>query len=77
MTPANSSPSPAAGPREWLPFTVRLYFYAGADSIRMVHTIIFDGDDQKDFIRGLGVVFDVAISPVVVETLSSCRLCRW
>jgi len=45
--------------REWLPFTVRLYFYAGQESIRMVHTIIYDGDQEKDFIRGLGVVFAV------------------
>jgi len=45
--------------REWLPFVVRLYFYAGQDSIRMVHTIVYDGDQQKDFIRGLGVVFTV------------------
>ena len=45
--------------REWLPFVVRLYFYAGQESIRMVHTIIYDGDQQKDFIRGLGVVFTV------------------
>jgi hypothetical protein len=45
--------------REWLPFIVRLYFYAGQESIRMVHTIIYDGDQQKDFIRGLGVVFTV------------------
>jgi hypothetical protein len=44
-----------AGPREWLPFVVRLYFHAGQDSVRMVHTIIYDGDDQRDFIRGLGV----------------------
>jgi YetA-like protein len=45
--------------REWLPFVVRLYFYAGQDSIRMVHTIIYDGDQKKDFIRGLGIVFSV------------------
>jgi hypothetical protein len=45
--------------REWLPFTVRLYFYNGADSIRMVHSFVFDGDDQKDFIRALGVAFTV------------------
>ena len=45
--------------REWLPFTVRLYFYAGLDQVRMVHTIVFDGDDQKDFIRSLGVAFTV------------------
>ena len=47
------------GDREWLPFIVRLYFYAGSDSVRMVHTFIFDGDQEKDFIRGLGVRFDV------------------
>jgi len=49
----------AAGSREWLPFTVRLYFYAGLEQVRLVHTIVFDGDDQKDFIRGLGLVFTV------------------
>ena len=47
------------GAREWLPFTVRLYFYAGMVQVRLVHTIVFDGDDQKDFIRGLGVAFSV------------------
>lgn len=47
------------GGRRWLPFSVRLYFYAGADSFRMVHTITFDGDQEKDFIRGLGVRFSV------------------
>lgn len=47
------------GSRSWLPFSVRLYFYAGADSFRMVHTITYDGDAEKDFIRGLGVRFSV------------------
>jgi hypothetical protein len=47
------------GSREWLPFIVRLYFYAGQETVRVVHTIVFDGDDQKDFISGLGLVFDV------------------
>jgi hypothetical protein len=45
--------------RAWLPFVVRLYFYAGQTSIRMVHSIVYDGDEHTDFIRGLGVVFDV------------------
>jgi hypothetical protein len=48
-----------SGTREWLPFTVRLYFYAGIEPVRLVHTIVFDGDDQKDFIRGLGLEFAV------------------
>ena len=47
--------------REWLPFTVRLYFYSGQTSIRVVHTIVFDGDQQKDFIRGLGMQIEVPL----------------
>ncbi len=47
--------------RVWLPFVVRFYFYAGSDSIRMVHTFFFDGDESRDFIRGLGVVFGVPL----------------
>ncbi|HEY5328392.1 MAG TPA: twin-arginine translocation signal domain-containing protein [Acidobacteriaceae bacterium] len=45
--------------REWLPFHVRLYFYTGEKSVRMVHTIFFDGDQETDFIHGLGVTFSV------------------
>ncbi len=56
-----------SGPREWLPFTVRLYFYAGQEAIRLVHTIIFDGDEQKDFIRALGVAFTVPMREQVVN----------
>ncbi|WP_221358816.1 Tat pathway signal sequence domain protein [Streptomyces beigongshangae] len=52
------------GGRSWLPFSVRLYFYAGAESFRMVHTITFDGTQEPgeargDFIRGIGVRFKV------------------
>ncbi|HVS52124.1 MAG TPA: Tat pathway signal sequence domain protein [Opitutaceae bacterium] len=45
--------------RQWLPFSVRLYFYAGQEAIRVVHTIVFDGDQEKDFIHGLGLAFAV------------------
>lgn len=41
--------------REWLPFSMRLYFYAGSDAVRIVHSFIFDGDETRDFIRGLGL----------------------
>ncbi|HEY4787645.1 MAG TPA: hypothetical protein VIH57_16425 [Bacteroidales bacterium] len=47
------------GSREWLPFYVRLYFYAGEKQVRMVHSIVFDGGEKKDFISGLGVAFSV------------------
>ena len=45
--------------RTLLPFDVRLYFYAGSKAVRMVHTIIYDGEQEKDFIKGLGLVFAV------------------
>ena len=51
----------AAAGRAWLPFVVRLYFYAGGDAIRMVHTIIYDGDQNRDFISGLGLRFSVPL----------------
>ncbi|WP_435813381.1 Tat pathway signal sequence domain protein [Streptomyces zhihengii] len=47
------------GRHAWLPFTVRFYLYAGSDAIRTVHTFIFDGDEKKHFINGLGVRFAV------------------
>jgi hypothetical protein len=49
----------AASKRAWLPFSLRLYFTAGLNSIRIVHAFIFDGDEQKDFIKGLGLAFSV------------------
>lgn len=48
--------------RRWLPFTVRLYFYSGAESVRIVHGFIFDGDQHTDFIRGLGLRWRVPMS---------------
>ena len=51
----------AVSQREWLPFVVRLYFYASQPSLRLVHTIVFDGNQEKDFVRGLGLQFDVPL----------------
>ncbi len=51
----------ASGKRNWLPFVVRFYFYAGARSVRMVHSFIWDGDASQDFLAGLGVRFTVPL----------------
>ena len=45
--------------REWLPFDMRLYFYAGSAQIGMVHNFIYDGEQTEDFIRSLGIRFEV------------------
>ena len=50
-----------------LPFIVRLYFYAETESIRMIHTIIYDGDENKDFIKGLGIRFSVPLKEALYD----------
>ncbi|MFB4271955.1 Tat pathway signal sequence domain protein [Nonomuraea sp. GTA35] len=44
-----------------LPFTVRLYFHAGAEHVRVLHTFIWDGDPERDFLAGLGLRADVVM----------------
>ena len=53
--------------RAWLPFVVRLYFNAGLDSIRIVHSFVFDSDGQKDFIKGLAISFAVPLREEVIN----------
>ncbi|KAF2264089.1 hypothetical protein CC78DRAFT_602797 [Lojkania enalia] len=48
--------------KDWLPFTVRFYLYANSEALRIVHTIVYDGDAKTDFISGLGIKFDVPLS---------------
>jgi len=51
----------AGSDRAWLPFVVRLYFYAGSEAVRVLHTITYDGDENHDFIKGLGIRFTVPL----------------
>lgn len=52
---------PDSSRRDWLPFVVRVYFHANARSVRMVHSFIWDGDPEQDFLAGLGVRFTVPL----------------
>lgn len=45
--------------RDFLPAVVRLYFHAGSDAIRIMHSFIYDGDEFKDHLCGIGLQFDV------------------
>jgi hypothetical protein len=53
--------------RAWLPFVMRLYFNAGLDSIRIVHSFVFDADGQKDFIKGLALSFSVPFRETLIN----------
>lgn len=45
------------GQARLLPFIVRLYAFAQSDTLRIVHTLVIDLDQQRDFIRGVGLRF--------------------
>ncbi|CAN8095335.1 unnamed protein product [Discula destructiva] len=46
----------------WLPFVVRFYLYANSDAVRVVHSIVFNGNATADFITGLGIRFEVPLA---------------
>ena len=45
-----------------LPFVVRLYFYKNSDTVRLVHTLVYDADPAKAYVRGVGLRFGVPLS---------------
>jgi len=61
--------------RRWLPFTLRLYFNSQSDSVRVMHTIVFDGDESRDFIRGVGLRFATPLAPDVPPHSRHVRFC--
>jgi hypothetical protein len=48
-------------PETLLPFVIRLYFFANASSVRAVHTLLYDGNPEKDFIKGVGLELSVPL----------------
>ncbi|WP_323666537.1 Tat pathway signal sequence domain protein [Pectobacterium punjabense] len=44
-----------------IPFIIRLYSYANTDSLRVVHTLLYDNDDEQLSLKGLGLAFDVPL----------------
>jgi hypothetical protein len=61
--------------RRWLPFTLRLYFYSQSDSVRVMHTIVFDGDESRDFIRGVGLRFAIPLASEIPPHNRHVRFC--
>lgn len=57
----------AAGARRWLPFIVRLYCFRGVARIRLVHTIVFDGEPERDFLAAVGVEASVPLTGAAYE----------
>lgn len=47
--------------KQLLPFVLRLYFYENSDSIRAIHSFVYDADENHDFIKGIGFSFDTLL----------------
>ena len=45
-----------------LPFVLRLYFHGDTSSLRVVHTLFYDGNPEKDFIKGAGLELTVPLT---------------
>ena len=58
----DQGPNHGNGRRTLLPWTVRVYLGAGAESLRLMHSFIWDADTSKDFVRGLGLQIDVPMT---------------
>ncbi len=45
-----------------IPFVIRLYAYADSASLRVVHTLIYDLDETRQQLAGIGLAFDVPLA---------------
>ncbi|WP_409456549.1 hypothetical protein [Sphingobacterium sp.] len=43
------------GEQKKIPFIVRFYLYDKSPTIKVIHTFLYDGDEQRDFIKGIGM----------------------
>lgn len=43
--------------KKLIPFDVRFYLYAGSDSVKIMHTFVYNANPSTDFIKGLGIRF--------------------
>lgn len=43
---------------EKIPFIIRVFFGTAAKSIKIQHTFLYDGDENRDFLKGIGISFE-------------------
>lgn len=44
---------------ERLPFIIRMTIGYDCPELKLTHTFVYDGDEEKDYLKGLGITFDV------------------
>ncbi|MCR5716833.1 MAG: hypothetical protein K6G23_08310, partial [Lachnospiraceae bacterium] len=41
-----------------IPFIIRMFVGTAAEDIKFQHTFLYDGDEEKDFLKGIGLTFE-------------------
>lgn len=49
------------GERETMPFIIRMYLFYGSEEIRFVHSFFYDGEEKKDYLKGMGIRFETKL----------------
>lgn len=50
---------------EKMPFIIRMKLAYNCPNLEFTHTFLYDGDEDKDFLKGLGIVFDMPLSGAI------------
>lgn len=45
-----------------MPFVIRMYLWAGREEIRFQHTFLYDGVETRDYLKGMGIRFDMKLT---------------
>ena len=45
-----------------LPFIIRMKIGYDCSELHFTHTFLYDGDEEKDYLKGLGIIFDMELS---------------
>lgn len=48
--------------QEKIPFIIRLFLGTAARDIKIQHTFLYDGEEDKDFLKGIGISFESPLS---------------
>lgn len=60
----------AASGEAFAPFTLRLYAHAGSGVIRFVHSFVYTGDPERDFLRSIGFRLGTTMGRVTAFALA-------
>ncbi len=47
---------------EKIPFIIRAFYEASTKTIKIQHTFLYDGDENRDFLKGIGISFESPLS---------------